>query len=75
MPFLIAVLAAIAIAGASLFGLSPTGKDMIEPIGPPGYGGPVCLSDSSISTEIVLSQFPKATEANSPFPNFEFSLA
>ena len=69
MPFLIAILAAIAIAGASFFGLGPTGKDLIEPIGPPGYGGPVCLSDSSISTEIVLSQFPKATEANSPFPN------
>lgn len=69
MPFIIAVFAFLAIAGANFFGLGPTGKDLIEPIGPPGYGGPVCLSDSSISDEVVLSQFPKATEVNAPFPN------
>ena len=69
MPILVAILAFVALAGASLFGLGPTGEKLIEPIGPPGYGGPVCLSESSITDEVVLSQFPKATEVNAPFPN------
>ena len=69
MPFIIAVFAFLAVAGANFFGLGPTGDKLIEPIGPPGYGGPVCLSDSSISEEVILSQFPKATEINAPFPN------
>jgi len=69
MPLIIAILAAIAIAGASLFGLGQTGNKLIEPIGPPGYGGPVCLTEESITDEVLLSQFPKATEANTPFPN------
>jgi len=69
MPILVAILAFVALAGASFFGLGPTGEKLIEPIGPPGYGGPVCLSESSITDEVVLSQFPKATEVNAPFPN------
>lgn len=69
MPIIIAILAFLGIFGASLMGVGPTGQKLVQPIGPPGYGGPVCLDQSSITDEAILFQFPKATNENTPFPN------